>query len=776
MSGSEGPSDVESPDRSNGSGADGWKVSGFKRGRSVENRRSVRFTDGFARGLITVGGLGTIFAVLGVAVFLVVIVAPLFDDAEFESARIPAGLATTSADAKPLRIGSDEFGQTYWRLDEDEFVRILRSDTGAVFREIDLRRRDREAVLTSIGGARHGSAFVLGYSDGSIRLCDLDFEIRFEQPENLPNEIVRPGGVACAVVGTGAERGFVERLPSGRFRKLVLTVELSRVVEVAETPITDCDRNDRSSAIDVVALSRVPTAPEPILSHVAFTVKEDLFSGERETEYEDQRSLRIESARARAAQWVRFLDAGRGALLVGPRGHALRISIDEDLSLEQNLDLLENAQIGRTTDIRDIVTLLGGKTLIVGHGSFLAGDARFPLVGDDPRQPGRRKVFSASPVPTKGPLQGYLYVVLRGEQYDSVAAMVQSSYILKLGLGIALGSLFFVSATGLLLFRRITRRLRALDERMRSYREPVPALAAAGVASGAGELPQLSSIGSPMNSPLSSTTDAAADGVLAPTPPVKGDEVERLDASFERMRERIEEQVEQLRRVDADRREMVANISHDLRTPLASLQGYLETLLLKKTDLAEEEARQYLKVAYRHSERLGRLVAELFELAKLDSGERFPRLESFSVAELVQDIVEKFRLRARDRGVDLQAELPRDLPFVSADIELIERAIDNLLDNALRHTPSGGQVTVGLRDADGGAELVVQDTGVGIDPEELPRIFDRFYRGKRSEGGSGLGLAIARRILELHGSTIHVDSAVGAGTSMSFTLAEQPAA
>ncbi|MEO0481095.1 MAG: hypothetical protein AAF196_16615 [Planctomycetota bacterium] len=369
MSETEESSGFEAPNRPTDSGADSWKTSGFKRGRSARNRRSVQFSDRCARGLITVGGLGTIFAVLGVAVFLVLVVAPLFDDAEFEAAKQPLGLSTTSAGAKPLRIGSDEFGQTYWRLDEDEFVRVLRADTGEVFREIDLRRRESEVVLTAVGGASHGSAFVLGYSDGSIRLCDLAFAIEFERTEGLPPEIVRPGGVTRAVVGSGQERGLVERLPGSRFRKLVLAVELSEVVEVAKAPITDCDRNDRSSAIDVVVLSRLPAEPEPILSHVAFRVEEDLFSGERTAEYEGQRSLKIESERAQAGRWLRFLDAGRGALLVDPRGHALRISIDEDLILEQNLNLVENAEVGRATDVRDIVTLLGGKTLIVGHGS-----------------------------------------------------------------------------------------------------------------------------------------------------------------------------------------------------------------------------------------------------------------------------------------------------------------------------------------------------------------------------------------------------------------------
>jgi signal transduction histidine kinase len=372
--------------------------------------------------------------------------------------------------------------------------------------------------------------------------------------------------------------------------------------------------------------------------------------------------------------------------------------------------------------------------------SFLSNRDRLPLRGDDPRDLERGKVFSVAPVPgDRGP-QGYLYVVLNGEQYESVAQLVRNSYILRLSSVTAIGYILVALACALLLFRWLTRRLERLDRRVRSFRE--------ARLEGEGRAPTLGAS--------------------------SGDEIGRLEASFEQLRTRIERQVEELERADALRRELVANVSHDLRTPLAALRGYLDTLLLKGDSLPEKERREYLEIASRHSEALGDLVAELFELAKLDSGETPLEIEAFSVAELAQDIVEKFRLPATNSGVRLSTALTEELPFVEGDIGLIERALDNLIENALRHTAEGGEVTVSVEPLADSARVMVRDTGSGIPAEDRPFIFDRFYRGQNGGagggGGSGLGLAITKRILELHGSSIAVESSLGHGTSFSFVL------
>ncbi|MEZ5542349.1 MAG: ATP-binding protein [Pseudomonadota bacterium] len=372
--------------------------------------------------------------------------------------------------------------------------------------------------------------------------------------------------------------------------------------------------------------------------------------------------------------------------------------------------------------------------------AFLDDTARLPITGDDPRDPAGRKVFSAAPVGPPERPQGYLYVVLAGEQLDSAAAMLRDSYMLRVALyGLAGVALFGVLA-GLWLLFRLTRRLHRLDRALGEFE--------------ASDFTALPAFGH----------DAARTD----------DELNRLSRRFRRMAERIIAQVGTLKQTDALRRELVANVSHDLRTPIASLQGYLETLLMKADTLTDGERDQYLQIALRHSRQLGALVSELFELAKLESGHTQLQREAFAAGELVQDVALKFQLPARAAGVRIVTEIPPALPFVSADIGMIERVLENLLDNALRHTPDGGQVTVSLAAAGGGIRVQVADTGAGIPASELPHLFDRFYQVKKSQreagGGVGLGLAIVKRILDLHAVGITVSSTLEQGTCFDFAL------
>ena len=370
---------------------------------------------------------------------------------------------------------------------------------------------------------------------------------------------------------------------------------------------------------------------------------------------------------------------------------------------------------------------------------FMNQNATLPILGDDPRDADRKKIFSVCPIPAMGPVEGYLYVILSGEEYDTAAQMLQGSYILRLSTGVVIGGLLFAALAGLVLFNLLTRRLRKLASAMETFKQ--------------------SDFSEPLNPPVH----------VQGRP---GDEIDRLGETFNRMTDRIVLQMNKLKETDALRRELVANVSHDLRTPLASLQGYLETLLLKEGTLTPEEHRNYLEIATKHSERLGKLVAELFELAKLDSRETLPHVESFSLSELVQDVVQKFHLAAEKKKVGLHPELRNDLPFISADIGLIERVFENLIENALRHTPAGGTIAIALTPINGEVKIGVKDTGCGIPPEELPHIFDRFHRVEKHErsDGAGLGLAIAKRILELHGCTLEVASLVNQGTTFTFHL------
>lgn len=251
-----------------------------------------------------------------------------------------------------------------------------------------------------------------------------------------------------------------------------------------------------------------------------------------------------------------------------------------------------------------------------------------------------------------------------------------------------------------------------------------------------------------------------------------------LARAFGELSERVGRQVAELQRHETQRRELLANVSHDLRTPLTLMQGYLQTMLLRHGDMSRAEERSCLEVATRHAERLGALVADLFDFATLEGSAQGLQRERLSITELVQDTAQKFAFHAAGRGVCIECRLPDDVAMVDGNIGLLERALQNLVDNALRHTPQGGRVTLAVATSERRAFLSVSDTGVGIAPESLPRVFERYFQAPRVEGlksgrpgtGAGLGLAITQRIVALHGSEIHVASTVGVGTVFSFEL------
>ena len=255
--------------------------------------------------------------------------------------------------------------------------------------------------------------------------------------------------------------------------------------------------------------------------------------------------------------------------------------------------------------------------------------------------------------------------------------------------------------------------------------------------------------------------------------PHMDDEIGRLRRLFVGLAERIRGQMQELQKTDETRRELLANVSHDLRTPLTTLQAHLETLLMKE-DLPDEERRAYLAITLQQCRRLVKLVEQLLQLARLDAHQVTLSAEPFQLAELVQDVMMKFALAARNAGITLGVEMPQWVPLVSGDIALIERVIDNLIDNALRYAGSGGRVSVRLRAQPQTVRVEVHDTGPGIPEGDRARVFDRFYRGDKSRlsqsGHAGLGLAIARGILELHGSSIDFTSGPGEGTTFFFEL------
>lgn len=371
---------------------------------------------------------------------------------------------------------------------------------------------------------------------------------------------------------------------------------------------------------------------------------------------------------------------------------------------------------------------------------LLAGDA-LPILGDDPRGAPASKVFSAAPLGWNGQLAGYVYIVLMGEERDRLAADLESSAVLRAGLG----ALALVALVGLVVgwitFYFTTRRLRVLSNMVRRVEDE----------------------GVQVLEPLA----------VPPGPaPAGGDEIVVLETGFRRMAARISDQWRALVEQDQQRRELVANISHDLRTPLTALHGYLETLAVKGEHLAEADRRRYLETALAQSRLVGRLAAELFELARLEYGVVQPELEVFSVADLVQDVFQKFELSAEARDIRLRADVAPDLPTVNADLGMMERVLTNLLDNALRHTPEGGEILVRLSDSGAGVAVEVADTGPGVPAHLREGLFTRpsVMTGGASPQRGGLGLLIVQRILRLHGSDIRLQEWPGRGAVFVFGL------
>jgi two-component system phosphate regulon sensor histidine kinase PhoR len=245
--------------------------------------------------------------------------------------------------------------------------------------------------------------------------------------------------------------------------------------------------------------------------------------------------------------------------------------------------------------------------------------------------------------------------------------------------------------------------------------------------------------------------------------------------------------VSEMKRLERIRRDFVANVSHELRTPLAAIGGYAETLLGGALD-DPQRARRFLSIIERHSVRLGRLVGDLLTLSDLELGRTELRRVALQADDLVETTFEVLRNRAVQAGITLTRDLAPDTPLLDADEDRLEQALVNLVDNAIKYTPSGGHVTVSacaadaaripelatLPARDGFIELAVSDTGIGVPAEDLPRLTERFYRvdkaRSRELGGTGLGLAIVKHIIQAHGGSMRIESELGHGTTVRLYL------
>lgn len=383
--------------------------------------------------------------------------------------------------------------------------------------------------------------------------------------------------------------------------------------------------------------------------------------------------------------------------------------------------LSEDTLKHRVIDLKPLDDFLAGKTL--------------PILGQDPTSESGERPFSVAPIQIMDETGCYLYVILGGENYQGTAASIQNSYILNSMFGGLAITLLLTLLVGLISFRWLTSRIRVMSDTVLAFEQ--------------GQLDER-------------------------IRPKSEDEIGQLGKTFDHMADTILANMRELKKTDTLRRELVANVSHDLRSPLASIQGYMETIQQKDSSLSREDRNKYYETILRNTTKLNKLVADLFDLSRLDAQDVEPRLEPVSMAELAQDLVLQFSPIAKQRGVSLAAESDeKELDLVQADIGLMERAISNLIDNALKNTPEGGTVTVRTQNHGSIVRLSITDTGKGISKENINRIFDRFYQtdaSRSQNAGAGLGLSIVKKIIELHGSTLAVDSILDEGTTFYFSL------
>lgn len=362
------------------------------------------------------------------------------------------------------------------------------------------------------------------------------------------------------------------------------------------------------------------------------------------------------------------------------------------------------------------------------------------ITGDDPRNANEKdkKVFSAAPVISNGKLQGYIYIVLTSEEYDAVSNQLSKNYLTQVGSGAMLLTLLAALFIGLVIFRIFTRNHRKIIDVMQRFRE--------------GDL----------NARINITS--------------AGD-TQQLADSFNEMANILTENLDKVNEIEMLRRELIANISHDLKTPVSIIQGYAETLQMQELTLTEADRQRYINTILQNSQRLEKLVNELFELSKLEANQVEPKKEPFSISELINDMNNKYQLIAKDKNILFETELSKELPLVIADVSLIERVMQNLIDNAIKFTPAGGKIMIKTQKNNKHVEVSITDSGIGISEDEQEKIFTRYYRTTDNfsdlKESAGLGLTIARKILELHNSSLKLMSTKNTGSSFSFSLPVQ---
>ncbi|MGK0273186.1 MAG: signal transduction histidine kinase [Cocleimonas sp.] len=405
---------------------------------------------------------------------------------------------------------------------------------------------------------------------------------------------------------------------------------------------------------------------------------------------------------------------------------------------------------------------------------FIEGKDEYPILGDDPRSLNKEKIFSAAKIYSKdnqivnqssedeGVFIGYLYAIIGGEKHDSIFSSLRSGNAWKISLiGISSGFLFLLLAS-LLLFYALTRPLRKLTKEIKAFEDS--------------DFKKVS---------LNQGLQVEEKG-----------EFSQLKHSFYQMEQRIVTLLERLNKQDELRREFLAYLSHDLRTPLAGMKAYIETVELKEDSMPLAERQDFLKKALINGDRLEGMINELFELTRLDNNQVSVNKDEFPIGDLLSDISNSLESKANSKGLTLRINCENPQAEVLGDIAKIERVIQNLVENAVRYSEKGKEIVLHTSKITQGELLVkVIDSGSGIAADQLPLIFQPYYQASNQQTsiqqdsnslsadkqtpdqqqtlkhkGAGLGLAICQRLLALQDVELMAESELGKGTVFSFSL------
>jgi signal transduction histidine kinase len=377
---------------------------------------------------------------------------------------------------------------------------------------------------------------------------------------------------------------------------------------------------------------------------------------------------------------------------------------------------------------------------------LIANPQQVPVFGEDPRGFSNEKIFSASPVYQGDKLQGYLYIIIGGEIYDSIFSQVQGDKDLQKYGAFVIASLLLLLLVLLAVFHYFTHPVRELAKQMQALKAVQ----------------------------YDQTKVQLKQWGAASNHSIDNNEVHFLGATFNDMVVQINQQFSLLTENDRIRRELLAHLSHDLRTPLATMQGYIETLAIKGDDLSRDKQQEYLATVQRNVNQLKRLIDQIFELAHLENGQVTVNLETFAIGELLHDILAKFTLKAADKNIALSLQ-PQPCQFiVYSDIAKLERIMTNLLENAIRHTDTGGEIVMTVAQQTTEVKVSVTDNGSGISKEDIAYIFDARYRASNAiednTQHAGLGLAISQKLSQVINAELLVKSELGNGSSFSLSI------